>query len=569
MGLLPSDQVKKGVARAPQRSLLKAMGLDDQAIARPFIGIANSFNQVVPGHIHLDKLVERVKAGIREAGGTPFEFNTIGICDGLAMGHAGMYASLPSRELVADSVELMAMAHGFDALVLVASCDKIVPGMLMAAARLNLPAIMLTGGPMATGHFQGKKVDLITVFEGVAKVEAGSMTTDELAQLEACACPGAGSCAGMFTANTMACMTEVLGMSLPGCACSLAESQHKEQMAYETGKAVMQVLAQDLRPSAILTSASFENAGKVDLALGGSTNTALHLPAIAHEAGVDFGLADFDRLSRATPQLCSMSPGGPMRMSDLFAAGGMGAVMKRLEASLNLDCPNVSGRSLGQSLPAKVEPYEVDGRPVIQTVEDPVRKEGGMAVLMGNLAPQGAVVKQAAVSQDMLTHSGPARVFDREEDATVAYNQGIIQPGEVVVVRYEGPAGGPGMREMLALTALISGGPLDGKVALVTDGRFSGGSRGAAIGHVSPEAARGGAIALVRDGDLIVMDIPARTLELKVDEAELAQRRQAWQPPAPRFAKGALARYAALVTSAAQGAVLRDAPASGKENCDE
>jgi dihydroxy-acid dehydratase len=555
-----SDQVKKGVARAPQRSLLRALGLNSKDIDQPFIGIANSWTETVPGHIHLDRLGAEVKRGVANAGGTPFEFNTIGICDGLAMGHAGMHASLPSRELVADSVELMARAHGFDALVLIASCDKIVPGMLMAACRLNLPAIMLTGGAMNYGEYEGKVVDLITVFEGVAKVEAGTITMAQLEALEECACPGAGSCAGMFTANTMACLTEALGLSLPGCACALAESDDKMRLAFDTGKAVMALLEKDLKPSDILSPNSFENACRVDMALGGSTNTALHLPAIAHEAGIDFGLAEFDEISRTTPHLCSMSPGGPMRMTHLSQAGGVGAVMKRLEASLHLEVSTVTGGSLSDYLPNQMPEMEAFDQLVIHSIDAPVHEQGGLAVLKGNLAPQGAVVKAAAVNEDMMTLEGPARCFACEEDAVAAYGQGVIQPGEVIVVRYEGPAGGPGMREMLALTSLVSGGPLDGKVALITDGRFSGGSRGAAIGHVSPEAAQGGPIALIEDGDNIRIDIPGRKLELLVEEDILAQRKAMWSAPAKRFATGALARYAALVTSAATGAVLRDNP---------
>ncbi len=560
MAAMKSDQVKKGTSRAPHRALLRALGCNDRDISQPFVGIANSFNQVVPGHVHLDQLAREVKRGVRQAGGTPFEFNTIGICDGLAMGHAGMYSSLPSREVVADSVELMARAHGFDALVLIASCDKIVPGMLMAAARLDLPAVMLSGGPMEYGSFQGRIVDLVQVFEAVAQVEEGTMDPARLAELEAGACPGPGSCAGMFTANTMACMTEALGLSLPGCATSLAISPAKKELAFASGQAVMQALARDLRPSAILSREAFVNAGRLDMALGGSTNTTLHLPAIAREAGVDFGLADFDRLSRDTPHLCSMSPGGPMRMSHLDQAGGVGAVLKRLEPLLHTGARCVNGKSLAENLPARVAPVSFFEQPVIHTLEDPVHQEGGLAVLQGSLAPRGAVVKQTAVAPEMLRHQGPAICFDREEEAVAAYGQGRIQPGQVVVVRYEGPAGGPGMREMLALTSLISGGPLDGRVALVTDGRFSGGSRGAAIGHVSPEAARGGPLALVRDGDTIAIDIPGRKLELMVEESELQRRRQSWQPPPPRFTRGALARYAALVGPADQGAVLNPTP---------
>ncbi len=555
-----SDQVKKGVARAPQRSLLRALGLNSQDIQRPFIGIANSWTETVPGHIHLDRLGAEVKRGVTVAGGTPFEFNTIGICDGLAMGHAGMHASLPSRELVADSVELMARAHGFDAIVLIASCDKIVPGMLMAACRLNLPAIMLTGGAMAYGEHNGQVVDLITVFEGVAKVKAGTLTMAELEELEECACPGAGSCAGMFTANTMACLTEALGLSLPGCACAMAESDEKMRLAYDSGQAVMALLEKDLKPSDILSPNSFENACRVDMALGGSTNTALHLPAIAYEAGVTFGLAEFDEISRTTPHLCSMSPGGPMRMTHLSQAGGVGAVMKRLEASLHLEAAAVTCGSLADYLPDQVPELEAFDQPVIHSLDQPVHEQGGLAVLKGNLAPAGAVVKAAAVNEDMMAHQGPARCFSCEEDAVTAYGDGVIQPGEVVVVRYEGPAGGPGMREMLSLTSLISGGPLDGKVALVTDGRFSGGSRGAAIGHVSPEAAQGGPLALVEDGDIISIDISGRKLELVVNDEILTQRKAGWKAPSKKFNRGALARYAALVTSAATGAILRDNP---------
>ena len=558
---LPSDAIKSGLMRAPQRSLLRATGLESEDLKRPFIGVANSWTEVVPGHVHLDRLAAAVKQGVRQAGGQPFEFHTMAICDGLAMGHAGMHASLPSREVVADTVELMTMAHGFDALVLIASCDKIVPGMLMAAARLDVPAIMLTGGPMAAGDHRGQAVDLITVFEAVAKVRAGQMSEAELEELESRACPGAGSCAGMFTANTMACVTEALGMSLPGCACALAMDGLKEEIAFSSGLKIMELLHKDLRPSVILTARAFENACRVDLALGGSTNTALHLPAIAHEAGVDFGLKDFDHLSRQTPHLASMSPGGPMRMEHLAQAGGVGAVMKRLEGALNLDNPAVSGGRLVDYLPTQVPVVERFGQPVIHEISDPVHVQGGIAVLMGNLAPQGAVVKQTAVAEKMLVHQGPARCFDGEEAAVAAVDQGLVRPGEVLVVRYEGPAGGPGMREMLALTSLISGGPLDGQVALITDGRFSGGSRGAAVGHVSPEAAAGGPLGLVRDGDLITMDIPGRRLDLAVDQAELARRRASWRRPEPKFKKGALARYALLVQSAAQGAVLREGPA--------
>ncbi|RJX28568.1 MAG: dihydroxy-acid dehydratase [Desulfarculus sp.] len=554
---LPSDEVKKGLLRAPQRSLLRALGLGDAEIARPLVGIANSYNTVVPGHMHLDRLARLAAEGVRQAGGTPLEFNTIGICDGLAMGHAGMYASLPSREVVADSVELMARAHGLDALVLVASCDKIVPGMLMAAARLDLPALMLTGGPMAAGRHEGRLVDLISVFEAVGRVQAGALSPEGLAALECAACPGPGSCAGLFTANTMACLAEALGLALPGGATALAQSERRAELALASGRAVMALLARDRRPSQILTPAAFENACRVDLALGGSTNTCLHLPAIAHEAGVEFTLTDFDRLSQSTPHLALLSPAGEHRLEHLEAAGGVGAVMKALAPLLHLESPAVNGGSMADYLPPAVSDYQALGRRVIAGLEEPLSPQGGIAVLFGDLAPEGCVVKAAAVAPQMRVHEGPARVFEREEEAVAAYQAGAIAPGEVVVVRYEGPAGGPGMREMLALTALIAGGPLNGKVALVTDGRFSGGSRGAVIGHVSPEAAAGGPLALVKDGDLIALDIPGRAISLKVAEAELAKRRSAWRPPAPRFARGALARYAASVGSAAQGAILK------------
>lgn len=554
---LPSDQVKKGSARAPQRSLLRALGLNNDDLSRPLVGIANSYNTVVPGHMHLDRLAKLAADGVRAAGATPLEFNTIGICDGLAMGHAGMHASLPSREVVADSVELMALAHGFDALVLIASCDKIVPGMLMAACRLNLPAVMLTGGPMAAGHLDGKAVDLITVFEGVAKVQSGQWSQEQLEALECAACPGPGSCSGMFTANTMACLCEALGLALPGGASALAQSPRRAELAQASGMAAVAALKKNLRPLDILTQAAFFNACRVDLALGGSTNTCLHLPAIAHEARVPFGLADFDRLSRQTPHLAKLSPAGEFRMEHLDAAGGVGAVMKALEPLLDTGCLAVGGDTLADYLAPEVSTYAIEGKRVINTMEAPLSAQGGIAVLKGNLAPDGCVVKAAAVSSEMRRFSGPARVFDSEEEAVAAYNQNAIQPGEVIVVRYEGPAGGPGMREMLALTALVSGGPLDGKVALVTDGRFSGGSRGAAIGHVSPEAAAGGPMGLVQNGDVIALDLDARGLELRVDATEIERRRQDWRQPKAKFTRGALARYAALVGSAAGGAVLK------------
>ncbi len=553
-----SDEVKRGLRRAPHRALLKALGLDDERIGRPWIGIASSYSEVVPGHLHLRELVEQVKLGVEAAGGVGFEFNTIAICDGIAMGHAGMCASLPSREVVADSVELMVRAHGFDGLVLVAGCDKIVPGMLMAAARVDIPAVMLTAGPMLPGWFEGGVVDLISVFEGVGKVRSGQESEQWLGELEEAACPGVGSCAGMFTANTMACIAEALGMALPGGATAAAVSARRRRIAYMSGVAAVRAALQGLRPSRVMTRAAFENAAMVDLALGGSTNTALHLPAIAVEAGVEFTLEDMDALSRTTPHLCDMSPAGPMRMVHLDLAGGVGAVMKALGGRIHGDAMSVLGVEIASYMPEAVPEVRFFDQPVIHPADEPLHPEGGIAVLKGSLAPEGAVVKQTAVAPGLERFSGPARVFDREEAAVEAVAQGAVQPGEVIVVRYEGPAGGPGMREMLQLTAMISGGPLDGKVALVTDGRFSGGSRGVVVGHACPEAARGGVLGLVVDGDPIVIDIPARRIELEVDEAELARRRAGWKPPVMEET-GVLLRYSRMVGPASRGAVLEGA----------
>lgn len=552
-----SDEVKKGIERAPHRALLRAAGLTARDIERPFIGVANSWNEIVPGHIHLKELAKSAKEGIKGAGGMPFEFNTIAICDGIAMGHEGMRASLPSREVIADSVELMAVAHQFDALVLLASCDKVVPGMLMAAARLDIPTIMVTGGPMAYGKLAGEIVDLATVFERVSQVKAAEMSEARLSQLESCACPGPGSCAGMFTANSMACITEALGMSLPGCATAPALAERKSQIAEESGRVIMKLVEEDIKPSSIMTRKAFENAGMVDLALGGSTNAALHIPAIAHEAGVDFTMKDFASLSSQIPHLVNMSPAGPLRMSHLHEAGGVPAVMKRLEDKLHLGCLTVTGHRIGSQLPEEVEDREALGEVVIHTQKNPVHRMGGLAVLTGNLAPDGAVVKQTAVVKKMLRHSGPARVFDCEEDAIEAVDEGRIEAGEVIVVRYEGPVGGPGMREMLELTSRISGSGLDGKVALITDGRFSGATRGAAIGHVSPEAASGGLLAVLADGDEIEIDIPNGRLNVKLDEREIERRFIPWQRPISKFNLGALSRYALLVGSADRGAILR------------
>ena len=546
--------MKAGLTRAPSRALLKAMGITDEEMARPLIGIANSANEYVPGHIHLDLIVEAIKAGIRLAGGTPLEFSTIGVCDGLAMGHAGMKYSLASRELIADSVEIMAMAHPVDGLVLVPNCDKVVPGMLMAALRLNLPAVVVSGGPMMAGIFSGQKADVITVFEAVGRVKANSMTMEELAELEERACPGCGSCAGMFTANSMNCLTEALGLGLPGNGTIPAVEAARIRLAKHAGMKIMELVADDVRPRQIATMAAFRNAIAVDMALGCSTNTVLHVPAIAREAGIEVDLDLFDQMSSRTPYICSLSPAGPNHLQDLDRSGGVQAVMKELlEAGLvDGDVLTVTGKRLGENL----QQSTVLDRNVIRSLDNPHSPVGGIAILRGNLAPEGAVVKQSAVDAAMLKNAGPARVFDSEEQAVEAILGSKIQPGNVVVIRYEGPRGGPGMREMLNPTSALAGMGLDRSVALITDGRFSGGTRGAAIGHVSPEAAHGGPIALVKDGDEIEIDIPGKKVTLKVPEDELQRRRSEWKAPAPKITEGYLVRYAAQVSSAAQGAVL-------------
>ncbi|MEW8957693.1 MAG: dihydroxy-acid dehydratase [Moorella sp. (in: firmicutes)] len=549
-----SDGMKKGLARAPHRSLLKAMGLTDAEIERPIIGIVNAHNELIPGHIHLNTLAEAVKAGVRLAGGTPLEFPTIGVCDGLAMNHVGMKYSLASRELIADMIEVMAMAHPFDALVFIPNCDKIVPGMLMAAARLNLPSIFVSGGPMLAGRFKGRDVSLSTMFEAVGAAQAGRMTEAEVAELEECACPGCGSCAGMFTANTMNCMTEALGMALPGNGTIPAVSAARIRLAKEAGMRIMALLKENIRPQDIMTAAAFHNAVAVDMALGGSTNTCLHLPAVAREAGVDLDLSTFDAVSRGTPQICKLSPAGSQHIQDLDEAGGIPAVMLELYRHGLIDgsALTVTGKTVAENVTGR----EVRRRDVIRPVEDPYSPEGGLAVLYGNLAPEGAVVKKGAVLPEMMRHKGPARVFNSEEEAFAAIMAQKIKPGDVVVIRYEGPKGGPGMQEMLSPTAALAGMGLDSSVALITDGRFSGASRGASIGHVSPEAAVGGPIALVEEGDIISIDIEAGKLELEVPEEELARRRAQWQAPPPKINSGYLARYARMVTSGAKGAVL-------------
>jgi len=534
-----SDEMKSGIERAPHRALLKALGLTDEDIAKPFIGVANSFTTIVPGHIHLKNIGEAVKAGILETGGTPFEFNTIAVCDGLAMGHQGMRYSLPSRELIADSVEVMVQAHRLDGVVLISNCDKVTPGMLMAAARLDVPAISVTGGAMASGRFKGEKVGVTDVFEGVGKVIAEKMTEEELSRLESVACPGCGSCNGMFTANTMACLTEALGMSLPFCATALATSAEKLRIAKETGEKIVALIQKNLKPSQILTREAFENAVAVDMALGGSTNSVLHLSAIAREAGISLPLSLFDEVSRRVPHLCSMVPSGPFDMEDLDNAGGLPALLKVLSPLLHVDALTVSGCSVGEN----VRGAEVLNSDLICPLSTPVHKGGGIAVLMGNLAPKGAVIKTVAVSPKMLRHTGPARVFDSEQGSVAAMKKREIQPSDVIVIRYEGPKGGPGMPEMLVPTATITGMGLSESVALITDGRFSGATRGPCIGHVAPEAAEGGPIAVVKNGDMITIDIANRVLSVDLTDEEIKKRLEAWKPKPPRITKGYLTRY--------------------------
>lgn len=548
-----SDRIKLGLERAPHRALLKALGLTNKELERPFIGIVNSFTSVVPGHIHLQQIAEAVKAGVRSAGGVPFEFNTIAVCDGLAMGHEGMKYSLPSREIITDSIEIMVQAHRFDGIVLISNCDKVTPGMLMAAARLDIPSIVVTGGPMLPGFYKGKKIGLISVFEAVGEVASGKTSIDELKVLEDSACPGCGSCSGMFTANTMACVTEALGMCLPGCATAHAVSGLKLRLAKNSGNRILKLVQENLTPSAIMTDKAFENAVIVDMALGGSTNTVLHLSAIATEAKVQLPLTLFDKLSKHIPHLCDMAPAGPYTMEDLEMAGGIPAVMKELSSHLNFDAISVNGKTIEENI-AEVSVINAN---VIRTLSNPVHKEGAIAILRGNLAPLGAVVKATAVSDNMLTHTGSARVFDSEEKAMNALLNGKIHEGDVVVIRYEGPKGGPGMREMLSITATIKGMGLSESVALVTDGRFSGGTRGPCIGHLSPEAADGGPIAVVKDGDIINIDIPNRRLFVELSDHEIRNRLKAWKHEPQNLGRSYLQRYSKLVSSADTGAILK------------
>ncbi|MEM2909879.1 MAG: dihydroxy-acid dehydratase [Nitrososphaerota archaeon] len=549
-----SQQVSKGVERAPHRALLKAMGLTDDEISRPFVAIVNSWNEIVPGHVHLNKLAERVKVGVRRAGGMPFEFNTIAICDGIAMAHEGMRASLPSRDVIADSVELMVMAHRYDAVVAMASCDKIEPGMMMALARLNLPSVFINGGPMLMGERDGKRFAIGNVFEALGAYHKGQLTLEELCAIENVACPGPGSCAGLYTANTMAVLIEALGMSLPGSSTIPAVDVRRAYVAEKTGEVVMRALETDLKPSDIMTYEAFRNAIAVDAAIGGSTNAVLHLMAIAKELDLKLTLEDFDEISSRTPQLVELIPGGKYAMQDLDIAGGVPAIMKKLLDADLLDgsVVTITGKTLVENLREFVQPKNVG---IIRPIENPVRPTGGIVILRGNLAPEGAVVKISGIKK--LKHEGPARVFDCEEDAYIAVKQGDIKDGDTIVIRYEGPKGGPGMREMLSVTSAIVGRGMRESVALVTDGRFSGATRGLMVGHVSPEAFEGGPIAIVRDGDWIKVDAELKRLDVELDEDEIKKRLASWKRPAPKYKKGALARYAKYTSSASEGAVCR------------
>ena len=554
-----SDNVKTGVDKAPHRSLMKALGWTDREIKMPMIGVVCAQNEIIPGHMELRKIADAVKAGVRENGGNPVEFPVIGVCDGIAMGHHGMTCSLPSRELIADSIEVMATAHQFDALVFIPNCDKIVPGMLMAAARLNLPSIFVSGGPMLAGHVKGgdkKGMSLSSMFEAVGRHAAGTLSDEELLDWENSACPTCGSCSGMYTANSMNCLTEAIGMGLPGNGTIPAVYSERIRLAKEAGYQVMELLKNDIRPSQILTEKAFYNALSVDMALGCSTNTMLHLPAIAHEAGIDIDIFKANEISARVPNLCHLAPAGPHHMEDLYLAGGVMAVMKEMSKKnlLDLSLITVTGKTIGDSVAAARNTDEE----VIRPIDNPYSQTGGIAVLSGSLAPDGAVVKRSAVAPEMLSHKGPARVFNSEEEAIKAIFGKKINPGDVIIIRYEGPKGGPGMREMLSPTSAIAGMGLDKSVALITDGRFSGATRGASIGHVSPEAASGGPIALVEEGDMINIDIDNHTLDILVDEKVLEERRKNLRPFESRVKTGYLYRYSKHVTSARQGAIIKE-----------
>ena len=551
---MKSDNVKVGMQQAPHRSLFNALGMTKEEMERPLVGIVCSYNEIVPGHMNLDKIAQAVKMGVAMAGGTPVMFPAIAVCDGIAMGHIGMKYSLVTRDLIADSTEAMATAHQFDALVMIPNCDKNVPGLLMAAARVNVPTVFVSGGPMLAGHVKGHKTSLSSMFEAVGSYSAGTMTAEDVNEFECKACPTCGSCSGMYTANSMNCLTEALGMGLPGNGTIPAVYSERLKLAKHAGMAVMDMYRKNIRPRDIITKEAIINALTVDMALGCSTNSMLHIPAIAHEIGFDFDISYANEISAKTPNLCHLAPAGPTYMEDLNEAGGVYAVMNELKSAglLNEDCMTVTGKTIGEA----VDGVANKNPEVIRTLDNPYSKTGGLAVLKGNLAPDGSVVKRSAVVPEMMVHEGPARVFDCEEDAIAAIKGGKIVPGDVVVIRYEGPKGGPGMREMLNPTSALAGMGLGSSVALITDGRFSGASRGASIGHVSPEAAVGGPIALVEEGDIIKIDINNTTITLDVPDDVLAQRKAAWKPRTPKVTTGYLARYAAMVTSGNRGAIL-------------
>ena len=551
---MKSDNVKVGMQQAPHRSLFNALGMTKEEMERPLVGIVCSYNEIVPGHMNLDKIAQAVKMGVAMAGGTPVMFPAIAVCDGIAMGHIGMKYSLVTRDLIADSTEAMATAHQFDALVMIPNCDKNVPGLLMAAARVNVPTVFVSGGPMLAGHVKGHKTSLSSMFEAVGSYSAGTMTAEDVNEFECKACPTCGYCSGMYTANSMNCLTEALGMGLPGNGTIPAVYSERLKLAKHAGMAVMDMYRKNIRPRDIITKEAIINALTVDMALGCSTNSMLHIPAIAHEIGFDFDISYANEISAKTPNLCHLAPAGPTYMEDLNEAGGVYAVMNELKSAglLNEDCMTVTGKTIGEA----VDGVANKNPEVIRTLDNPYSKTGGLAVLKGNLAPDGSVVKRSAVVPEMMVHEGPARVFDCEEDAIAAIKGGKIVPGDVVVIRYEGPKGGPGMREMLNPTSAIAGMGLGSSVALITDGRFSGASRGASIGHVSPEAAVGGPIALVEEGDIIKIDINNTTITLDVPDDVLAQRKAAWKPRTPKVTTGYLARYAAMVTSGNRGAIL-------------
>jgi dihydroxy-acid dehydratase len=551
---MKSDKTKTGMERSPHRSLFRAMGYTDEELARPIIGVVNSKNEIIPGHIHLDSIVEAVKAGIRMAGGTPMEFPAIGVCDGIAMNHEGMKYSLVTRELIADSTECVATAHEFDALVMVPNCDKVVPGMLMAAARIDVPTVFVSGGPMLAGKYKGKRLSLTNMFEAVGAVAAGKMSEKELDEMECSACPTCGSCSGMFTANSMNCVTEVLGMGLPGNGTIPAVYGDRIALAKKAGMAVMNMLNKGITARMIMNKEAFDNALAADMALGCSTNTLLHLPAIAHEAGVDIDLRKINEISEHTPNLCRLAPAGETFIEDLYQAGGIQALLAELAKKnlINTTLMTVTGKTIAENIK-----YAVNSDPeVLRPIDNPWSKTGGIAVLFGNLAPNGCVVKRSAVAPEMMKHSGPARVFGGEEEAFEAIQKGTIKSGDVLIIRYEGPRGGPGMREMLSVTAALAGRGMDKEVALITDGRFSGATRGASIGHCSPEAAVGGPIALVQEGDTITIDINAYSVRLEITDEEMEKRKNAWKAPEPKVTKGYLARYARMVSSADKGAIL-------------